>query len=263
MISLESLLEQAASGFPYPPTPDLTPAVMKEVQSPAASPPVTPRRLALVAAALLVVLAGLMAVPQVRAAVLEVLHIGAVRIFLEEPAPSMPQATATATPQLQMPAAVPATTPWTAGLGEATTLVDAAGQAGFPLRLPTYPPDAGPPDQVYMANTSGPVVVLYWQEPDAPERLRFALFEIAPGAFFAKGEPQTFETTDVNGNRALWITGAHEIYDLTRSGGMSRIVEANVLIWEEDQVTFRLETWLDMDEALRIAKSLSADTRDQ
>ena len=44
---------------------------------------------------------------------------------------------------------------------------------------------------------------------------------------------------------------------------MSRIVEANVLIWEEDQVTFRLETWLDMDEALRIAKSLSADTRDQ
>ncbi|MCB0241206.1 MAG: hypothetical protein KDH08_21825, partial [Anaerolineae bacterium] len=94
MISLESLLEQAASGFPYPPTPDLTPAVMKQVQSPAASPPVTPRRLALVAAALLVVLAGLMAVPQVRAAVLEVLHIGAVRIFLEEPAPSMPQATA-------------------------------------------------------------------------------------------------------------------------------------------------------------------------
>ena len=42
MISLESLLETGRQRISYPPTPDLTPAVMKQVQSPAASPPVTP-----------------------------------------------------------------------------------------------------------------------------------------------------------------------------------------------------------------------------
>lgn len=252
MTSLESMLEQAPGSFPYPPTPDLAPAVMRRMQAR------VPRRLALAAVALLVVLAGLLAVPEVRAAVLEVLRIGAVRIFLGEPtAPARSPLVVTATPQTQTPAVVlPTATPWTVGLGAETTLAEAAAQAGFAVRLPAYPADAGPPDQVFVSSADGPVAILVWLEPTDASRLRFALFEIGPGAFFGKGEPQSFEETQVNDARALWITGAHEIYDLTRTGGASRLVEANVLIWEERGITYRLETWLDMNEALCIAESL-------
>lgn len=258
MTSLESLLEQAVSSFPYPPTPDLAPGVMAQLAPRAAGSAFSRRRLALTAAVVLVVLAGLMAVPQVRAAVLEVLRIGAVRIFLEEPTPpSPPQAAVTATSLPQAATAAPPTaTPWTVGLGDETTLVDAAAQVRFAIRLPAYPDDAGVPDQVFTSNTDGPVVVLVWLQPDDASRLRFALYEIGPGAFLGKGQPQTIQETQVNKQRALWLTGRHEYYDLTRGSGAARIVNSNVLVWDEDGITYRLETWLDMDEAVRIASSL-------
>ena len=157
-----------------------------------------------------------MAVPQVRAAVLEVLHIGAVRIFLEEPAPSMPKATATATPQLQMPAAVLCNDAvdvlvW-ARRRHWWTLPDrpASRYGCLPIR-----PTPARPDQVYMANTSGPVAGSHWQEPDAPNDCVLLCSKLH-GCVFRQGRAADLETTDVNGNRAPWITGAHEIYDLTQ-----------------------------------------------
>jgi hypothetical protein len=35
-----------------------------------------------------------------------------------------------------------------------------------------------------------------------------------------------------------------------------RLIDGNVLIWENNQITYRLETNLELDEAVRIAESL-------
>src|SRR3990172_5034110 len=85
-------LAAVAAGFPYPATPNLAPAVRRAL-GPAASRPAPRRGLAwagLAAAGMLI--AALLAVPGVRAGLLEFLQIGAVRIQLG------PTATPTASP---------------------------------------------------------------------------------------------------------------------------------------------------------------------
>ena len=37
---------------------------------------------------------------------------------------------------------------------------------------------------------------------------------------------------------------------------LRRLVEGNVLLWEQDGVTYRLETELPLDEAIKVAESL-------
>lgn len=265
MISMESLLEQAASGFPYPPTPDLAHGVMAQLAVQEAAPAVNRRRLALAAAAVLIVLAGLLAVPQVRAAILEALRIGAVSIFLDEPSPEpglkgpmTPPAQAGASPETQKTqiTSSPTATPWTAGITGETTLEEAASQLDFPLQLPGYPQDVGTPDQVFLPDIGGQAVVMVWYEPGNADELRFALYEIGAGVALGKSAPSSVEETRVNGNKAIWITTAHDLFDLTRSGGMMRRVNSNVLVWEDSDLTYRLETWLDKEEAVRIAESL-------
>jgi hypothetical protein len=152
-------------------------------------------------AALAILLAGLLAVPQVRAAVLDVLRIGAVRIFLVAPTPPpapAPSATppgpstpppsqgtqgagsvapsATPPPPATTPRAVTPTrsaTPAPLGsvldLAGETTLVDAQRAVTFTLRLPAYPPDLGAPGHVFVQDLIGPFVVLVWMEPARPD----------------------------------------------------------------------------------------------
>ena len=38
----------------------------------------------------------------------------------------------------------------------------------------------------------------------------------------------------------------------------TRMIDGHVLIWEENKITYRLETDLELDEAIRIAESLQA-----
>src|ERR1041385_2165187 len=87
---LETLLNKDAEGFQYPPTPDISAHSPWQTQRVRRAP--ISRRLVWITILIVALLVGLLAVPQVRAAILEILHIGNVTII---PATMTPQPTQT------------------------------------------------------------------------------------------------------------------------------------------------------------------------
>jgi hypothetical protein len=263
----EAHVQATAGAFLYPPTPDIASAVREHLaEKPRRRLPV--RRLAWAAVALVIVVASLLAVPQVRAGLLDVLRIGAVRILLTEPtatatatpAPSLLTATADTSRTLAPTATSPATpTPLTSVLDLAgeTTLAEAQAQVGFPIRLPAYPPDLRAPDRVFLQDLEGPALILVWLDPEEPEQVRLTLHELGPGAFVSKGPPTIVEETTVHGQRAVWTTGPYFVKSRGGSYDNKRLIEGHVLIWTEGEMTYRLETDLALEEAIRIAESLN------
>ncbi len=86
----ETRVRAASRSFVYPPTPDVTGAVRQRLAVGGARR-ASGRRLAWTFVAAMLILAGLggmLAVPQVRAALVEMLRIGAVRILLAAPTPT-------------------------------------------------------------------------------------------------------------------------------------------------------------------------------
>lgn len=254
---LEAQLLRAARHFPYPSTPNLSGRIQSMAQPAATSR--TMSRLAWAALVLVIVASVLLAVPPVRAAVLEVLRFGAVRIFLVEPTPTptLPPPAASPAPR---PTATPRPTPTPLAslldLAGQTTLAEAQTQVDFPIRLPAYPPNLGPPDQVFLQDFDGPLLVLVWLVPGQPDRVRLSLHELGPGTFAGKGAPTVIEETTVNGKPALWLEGEHLL--TLRNGNFSprRLVDGHVLLWVEDEITYRLETDLTLEEAVRVAESV-------
>ena len=104
----EAKLQNIARNFSYPSTPDIASAVAERLAAKPELKPLASPQQRLVCAALvaLFILAGLLAVPQVRAAVMEFLQIGAIRIFLTEPTP-----TATSLPATPLPGSASTPTP--------------------------------------------------------------------------------------------------------------------------------------------------------
>jgi hypothetical protein len=204
------------------------------------------------ALAAMVALAIVLLAPPARAGVELVIRIGAVRIGLA------PQPHATPTPQ---PGATPTPTPLPSplDLAGATTLDQARAHAGFAIRLPAYPPDLGMPQHVYLQDLGGPAVALVWTDPARPDRVRLALFEMASGVFLQKSNAHIVAETAVSGNRAIWTEGPY-LVEVVRDGQVDydtrRLVTGHVLIWTEGSITYRLETELSLDEAVRIAESL-------
>ena len=200
--------------------------------------------------AALVLLALLLITPPARAGVASLIRIGAVRIGLA-PGPS-------ATPA---PHSGPTPTPLPSllDLAGATTLAQARAQAGFPIRLPTYPPDLGPPHYVYLQQLDGPMVVLVWTDPAHPDTPRLALFEMTSDVFLQKSQARVVAETTVDGQPALWTEGPYFV--AVFSGGevsynLRVLVNGHVLVWEERGITYRLETTLPLDQAVQIAESL-------
>jgi hypothetical protein len=162
-------------------------------------------------------------------------------------------------PLLETPQPTPTPHASVLDLAGETTLEEAEQQAGFPVRLPTFPADLGEPDRVFFQELGGPVVVLVWLDEAQPGRVRLSLHQLGPGTFADKGNPGRIEETNVNGQRAVWAEGPYVLqfrmgsridYDLRR------LVEGRVLIWAEGEVTYRLETDLSLEEAVRVAESL-------
>lgn len=264
----EAQIAEIARTFPYPPTPDIAGLVAQKgrVSAPARKTAVFSKRFAWVAVILLVVVfTGLMFIPQVQAAVVEFLQLGAVRIFLTEPTPTATMSpTATLPPPTASPSAVPTATPRPSptpiasilDLAGQTTLPEAQAQVDFPIRLPTEPADLGPPDAVFLQDFEGPLLVLVWFEPDQPGQVRLSLHQLGPNTFAGKGAPATLEETTVNGERALWMEGPHLFEMSNGQYAIRRLVEGKVLLWTEGGITYRLETKLPLDEARKIAESL-------
>lgn len=204
------------------------------------------------ALAAMVTLAVALLAPPTRAGVELVIRIGAVRIGLAPQPHTTPSVSPGATPT---PTAL--TSPL--DLAGATTLDQARGQAGFPVRLPAYPPDLGPPQHVFLQHLDGPMVALVWTDPARRDRVRLALFEMTSSVFVYKSNARIVAETTVHGNRAIWTEGPYYV-EILREGQvvyeMRRLVTGNTLIWTEGNITYRLESDLSLDEAVRVAESL-------
>lgn len=264
--SLEERLRESSVQFDYPATPAISARVHTRL---VANERTHKRRLALRSAVLAIVIlfALTLAVPDVRAQVLKFLRIGVVRIFPAPPAPTMGPAPTSLAPVSQIPLTatpMPGYTPPPGpaylvsmeGLAGETTLEAARKELAFPLRLPTIPVDLGGPDRVFVQE-NGQMALLVWLDQADPGKVRLSLHEIEPGAVtITKYQPPVLEKTEVNGHEAAWVEGPY-IVELA-DGDMTwrKLVEGKTLIWEEDGITYRLESNLSLEEALRIAESL-------
>jgi hypothetical protein len=209
------------------------------------------------AAAAALILAMLLAVPPVRATVLEFLRIGAVRIFLASTPTSFPTA-----PTVGTPGPI-ASRPLASALDLAgeTTLAQARQQTAFAIRLPSYPQDLGQPDRVFVQDLGGTAVVLVWMDPNNRGQVRLSLHELGPGIDVQKNQPPAIERITVRGQPAVWTAGPYmlEIYSGKpgeHEEAARRLVTGHVLVWAEGEITYRLETDLLLDEAVRVAESL-------
>ena len=190
----EARLQQAAATFPYPPTPDLTRPVRQQLATQRA-PRATPVRLAWAAVLILALLGVLLAVPPVRAGLIEFLQLGDIRIFFTPPTDTptvtpVATVTPTATEEASTAAAIfpasatptrpprPSPTPTFSILNLAgeTTLAEAEAQAGFSVGRPTYPADLGEPDRVVSPAMDGSLVILVWLQPGSAQEVRLALY---------------------------------------------------------------------------------------
>jgi hypothetical protein len=203
--------------------------------------------------AAMVLLALILLTPQVRAGVGTVLRIGAVRIGLA----AAPSAKPAASPPYTGP--VPTPLPSLLDLAGATTLDQARDRAGFPIRLPAYPPDLGLPRYVFLQDLDGPMVALVWVDPTHPGGVRLALFELSSSVYIYKSGATTVTETAVHGQRALWTQGPY-LVQVIENGQvtytMRVLANGHALIWAEGSITYRLETSASLDEAVKIAESL-------
>jgi hypothetical protein len=267
----EAGLGEIAALFPYPPTPDIAAKVRGTLASEAARPGL-PQRWVLVAVVIAVMLAGVLAVPQVRAAMVDFLQLGAVRIFLVDPtatatlAPGMgleatvsptPSPTTTITPGTGLEAAV-TPTPLASifQLPGETTLAGAQAQVDYTLRLPTYPADLGEPDHIFFPDPGLDLVIMEWVGRDPAAQPRLIFYQLRTEFLFKKLTPQAITETTVNGQWAIYTEGPYLLHQLFGDQARVRQVESQGLLWVEGDVTYRLEGDFTLEEAVRIAESL-------
>ncbi len=255
-MDFETQLRTIASGMEYPATPDVAGSVAARLRDP--RPRLMNRTLARSIVVALILLTSLLLIPPVRAAVLEFIQVGVVRIFRSEPTTVPPNIPPMETPVTATPApTLPSLLPLLEQMSGETTLPDAQQSAGYPILLPTYPLGIGEPDRVFIQDANGPMTILVWMDPQHPDQVKMSLHFIPEGSWAVdKFAPVAIKETSVNGQEAVWAVGPYPVR--LRDGDMQiqRMVDGHVLIWEEGEVTYRLETDLSMEEAVRIAESL-------
>lgn len=256
----EKQLVKISKSMDYPRTPDIAGAVMRRLSA-SMHPRSISKRFVWSLTILLVLCASLMLIPPARAAILEFIQIGVVRIFRMEPTPVPP-------PNQQFPVtmipvtATPAVTaqpliPMLENLAGETTLEEAQKKVNYPILLPTYPSNIGKPDRVFVQDTGGAMTVLVWIDPQRPDKVLMSLHFLPTGSWaIKKMEPTQIQETTVNGQRAIWAIGPYPLQLSNGNIDFRRLIEGHVLIWTQGNITYRLETDLSLDEAIKIAESL-------
>lgn len=225
MPDLERDLAALAVYVDLPAQRDLVPAVRARLRQPSRRQMPWRRAAGIAALVLVMSIAATMAVPDARTAMLRFLGIkGATVIRVDE---------------------LPPVTTSPPAFGEAVTLAEAERVVGFQPLLP----DLGPPDGVRVNRFDPYFVVLLYGEP----RARLRLTEMVGGLVekYALVE-QRVERVAVDGRPGLWVEGRHvvsEPFGLPRFAG-------NVLLWEQNGLTLRLEGRLTTEQALEIARSV-------
>jgi hypothetical protein len=276
---LERRLTQLGRELDWPPTPDLSTAVITRLRASAAGatlppaatrdsaePPVRrrPRRrllfppagfrrsLAIAVVALLVLAGGVVAaVPSVRHSVLEFFGLRGATVERREHLPPAPR------PQLPM-------------VGERTTLAHARDLLGFE---PLVPGAAGTPDATFVDGSvpGGRLSLEYRPRPGLPEAKSTKLGllvdefrgDLNPDYMGKMAGPTTrIEPFDLDGERAIWVSGAPHFffYRSPRSAFEERRlrIAQNVLLLEHGRLLIRLEGAFGKARAIELARALRA-----
>ena len=272
----EKQLMAIAGGFDYPRTPEIAGSVMNRLRKshsprfdfPTASP--RPRggrgkgrRLAWSLTLILVLVSSLMLIPPARAAILEFIQIGIVRIFRAEPTPLAPPPEEFPVTTIPVTATPSATSqpliPILERLAGEVTLEEAQQTVDYRILLPSYPADLGLPDRVFVQEAEGEMTILVWIDPADPGEVLMSLHVIPPGSWAVeKMNPAMIAETTVNGERAIWAVGPYPVRFSNGDLDFVRLIDGHVLIWTEGELTYRLETNLDLEQAIRVAESLEA-----
>lgn len=259
-------LEDLAAHLAWPEERDLGPAVRARL-SPVPRQSSPPRRwvptgtprwasgLAAVVALVLLAFALLAASPSARRAVADFLGLRGLEIELDGGTTS--------------PTPLPAGD--TLQLGRSVTLAESRAQAGFPLLVPAGDGALGRPDAVYLDESvaGGAVSLVYRPRPGFPSAgpsgvgvllTQFrafveeaALRKVIPGGSHV-------EEVSVSGQKGYWFEGSPHLLLFTDAQG--RFVEdrsrlaGNTLIWEQGDITVRLESALSRDKAVALAEDL-------
>jgi hypothetical protein len=161
--------------------------------------------------------------------------------------------------------------------GERVTLEEARRRTRYTLLAPSLPGLPNPDEVVLQASPPDAVSLVYRARPglpaapalstgEAPNGLLIMQF---PGQFSPLGQAalgkglapgSRIEPVAVNGQPGYWIEGElHLLFYRDPEGRtlpQERRLAGNVLLWEQDGLTLRLESALSRDEALRIAASV-------
>lgn len=155
-------------------------------------------------------------------------------------------------------------------LGEKLTLAEAQAQVPFQIVVP-HAVDLGPPDAVYLrsGNFAEQVTLLWHARPGLPkaretgEGLLLTEFKATVDSAFIKKiafEATTLDPVRVNGGDGFWIAGApHELEFVDPNGAVlpdTVRLAGNVLLWEQGDLTIRIEGKLSKDMALKIATTV-------
>jgi len=204
-------------------------------------------RVAWLAGAIAVILA-LLFVPPVRQAVANLLEVAGINVEFGD-APDLPPPTRLAP-------------------GDPVDMESAARAVDFPILTPSI---IEPPTAIHLLQWElGTQVFLAWEASDRlPEvgesSTGLLLTEFRADldqAFFSKVVEggTTVDRVVVNGVPAYWLAGAPHVF-MFEAGPSDHVEDesrltGNVLIWERDGITYRLESGLNLDESLEIAESL-------
>ena len=292
---VEEVLFGLGQRLSYPPTPNVVPTMEARLAALTVSRTARPaqllgrRSLALaVLAALIAIVLVLAASPGARQALAG--RIGLPGILIKHvPAAPGPPATATAAPTpvtpspspagagiatAPLPTPVPLASPVAStlgaqlDLGEPTTLAAAQARAGFHVLVPQT---LGTPDEVYVAEPppGGEVTLVYRSRPDLPSTRETGVGALlgqfrgtVQAGLFQKllGPDSQVVATTVAGQPGYWITGSPHLFLYQDPNGVVRQesirLAGNTLIWEQGGITFRLESALDEEGALKVAESV-------
>jgi hypothetical protein len=136
------------------------------------------------------------------------------------------------------------------------TIDDAQAAVDFALRFPSRDGESLEPDAVYVQDNTPdlPAVVFVYEDYD--------LYQTREG-YFGKGlTADSFEEIEFGGRDGLWIYEGGHIAEFQDEQGRAvvesrRSVERATQLWEENGITYRLETSLDKDAAIAVAESLA------
>jgi hypothetical protein len=257
---LEATLVAVGRDLAFPEIPDLAAAVVRRLEEEPVRAPVLERaaqvlgfrrpgrRLALALAAVLI-LGG--------AAVAGGLLVRGVRILIAPETTTPPPS-----PTVSGPIG------GTLFLGDEVTLAQARQQVDFEVVVPTA---AGLPEPVAYVDddpSGGRVSLVYPAGPALPRTsetgvgmlvMEFRARIDVPFLEKVVHEAERVEEVEVGGTPAYWIEGEHTVFYLDELGQpveeRSRLA-GNTLLWQRGQVTFRLESALSKEEAIRIAESM-------